>query len=109
MPHSAHDVGLMSFVINGVAHGLAINSNALVLGGKGGVPLLQRAIEHRRINTDEHIADDGFAGHHIFAIYTTTAQALACFVAEVFGPASHGLVALHAAQRGSRGNAQYAG
>jgi hypothetical protein len=34
MAHSAHDVGLLSFVINGVAHGLAVNSNALVLGAK---------------------------------------------------------------------------
>ena len=108
MAYSAHDVGLMPFVIHGVAHGFAVNSNALVLGRKSGVPLLQCTIEHGWINTDEHITDDGFAGHDIFAIDTTTAQTPERFIAEVFGLTRHGLVALHAAQRGCSSNAQYA-
>ena len=34
MPHRAHDVGLATLVINGVAHGFAVDSNVFVFGRK---------------------------------------------------------------------------
>lgn len=73
MPYSTHDVGLVAFVINGVAHGLAIDGQGFVLGCKSVVPLLQRTVKHARLNSYKHIADGGLAGYNIAAIYTPTA------------------------------------
>ena len=63
MPHGTHDVGLMAFGIDGVAHGLAIDGQALVNGRESLVPLLQRTVKHGRIHAYEYVTDNGLAGN----------------------------------------------
>ena len=59
MPHGAHDVGLLPVFVDGVTPGLAIDSQALVLLAKGGIPLLQRTVEQHRIDADQYISAPG--------------------------------------------------
>jgi len=40
MAHHAHDVGLISLIIEGIAHGLAVDGQAFVCSAVGVVPLL---------------------------------------------------------------------
>ena len=98
MPDGAHDVSLLALFVDGVAHGLAIDSQALVLLAVGRIPLLQRSVEQNRINADQYIADDRLTGHEVTSVFTPTAKALAGLGAQVLSPSGDGLVALHPAQ-----------
>ena len=75
MAYDAHDVRLLSRFVNGVTHRLAINREAFVFLGEGHVPLLQSEIELDRINSDQYIPNDGFAGNDALFIFATTPKA----------------------------------
>lgn len=62
-----HDVGLMAVLVDGVAHRLAVDGQAVVFPAIGRVPPLQGAVELGRVDADENVADDVFAGHQILA------------------------------------------
>ena len=75
MADDAHDMGL-TVVINRIAHGLAVYRKAFVLSSVDFVPPCERSIQMDRINADETIADDGFAGNHATAVFDPAAKAL---------------------------------
>ena len=68
MPHGTHDVSLLSLLVDGVAHGLAIDGQTLVLLTEGRIPLLQGEVEFDRIDPHQHIPDDGLAGNNALFI-----------------------------------------
>ena len=53
MTDHAHDRGLISLIIEGVAHGLAVDGQAFVLPTKSLVPTLQRPVEILGIDADQ--------------------------------------------------------
>lgn len=105
MADNAHDMGLMALIIDGVAHGFAIDGQALVAAGVDAVPFLQGSVEMDRIDADEHITDDRQARHAVMAVFVSASETPARFLSEAFGPIGEALVAAHAAQscRGSNG------
>lgn len=102
MSDNAHDVGLATFIVDGVAHGFAIDGQALVVSGVNAVPFLQSLVEAYRIDADKHIADDRQARHAVAAVSVTALEALACLLSKAVGPIEDGLVSTHATQ-GCRG------
>lgn len=96
MPDNAHDVGLLSLLINRVTQGFTVNGETLVLFSKYGIPLLQRPIDFNRVNPDEQITDDKFTGDAVAAAFLpTTTKALSGFRTQIIGPTGYGLVAAH--------------
>jgi hypothetical protein len=57
----AHDVGLTTGFIHGVAHGFAIYRQALVDNPILRIPALQGLIQFDRVDANQHIAKDAFA------------------------------------------------
>jgi len=106
MSDNAHDVGLIALIVDGVAHGFAIDGQALVVAGVDAVPFLQGAVQTHRINADKHVTDDRQARHAVVAVSVAAAEASACFLSEAVGPIEDGLVAAHAAQGCSSGDGQ---
>jgi len=72
----AHDMGLMTFIIDGVAHGLAIYGEAFVVLPIGSVPALQCPVEIDGIDADEDIPDDVLARDNAAAQFLPAAEAL---------------------------------
>ena len=106
MADNAHDVGLIALIVNGVAHGFAIDGQALVAAGVDAVPFLQGVVEACRIDPDEHIADDRQTRHAVVAVSVAALEAPACFLSEAVGPIGDGLVAAHATQGCCGGDGQ---
>ena len=104
MPDGAHDVRLVSVVIEGIAHGLAIDREALVLLAEGPIPLLQGTVEQGWIDTDQYITNDRLAGNQITSLFATTAKALARLNTQILSPSGDGLVAAHPAEDGPGGD-----
>ena len=88
---------------------LAVNGQTFVLPGVGFVPAAQGAVQVRGVDADQHIAEDRLAGDDVAALFATAAEALERFLSETFGPIGDRLVAAHAAQDGSGGDAQHRG
>ena len=57
MTNHAEDMGLTTRVVDGIAHGLAIDGKTLVERAILRVPALQGAVEKARIDADKHIAE----------------------------------------------------
>jgi len=74
VPDCAEDVGLATLRIDGVAHALAVDGQALVGRGILCVPALQGTVEQSRLHPDEHLADKGAAGHLVAAIAVAAAK-----------------------------------
>ena len=106
MADNAHDVGLAALIVDGVAHGFAIDGQVLVAAGVDAVPFLQGAVETDRIDADEHISDGRQARHAVTAVAVSASEAPARFLSEAFGPIGDGLIAAHAAQGCRGGNGQ---
>ena len=53
MADHTHDVGLMTFFIYGIAHGLAVYGQAFILGAIGLVPTLKGEVQMLRVNADK--------------------------------------------------------
>jgi len=99
-----HDMGLMTVLIDGVAHRLSVNGETFVLLSMTLVPALQGAVQMSGFDADEHIADDGLAGDDVAGFLAAAAEALPGLWAEAVGPIRDGLVAAHPAQDGAGGN-----
>jgi len=106
MADSAHEVGLMALIVDGVAHGFAIDGQALVAAGVDAVPFLQGAVETDRIDAHKHIADSRQARHAVMAVAVSASETPARFLSEAFGPIGEGQVAAHATQSCRGGNGQ---
>ena len=86
MTDHAHDVGLKTFFINGISHGLAVYGQTLILLAIGLVPALKGAVQMRRINADQDIANDGEAGDEVAAVFAAAVETLSCLGAEALSP-----------------------
>ena len=76
MTYGTHDVGLMTLVVNGIAHRLAVDGKTFILFAMGFIPAPQGAVKLRRIDADEQVADDIFAWNYETSIFTTTTETL---------------------------------
>ena len=65
MADDTHDVGLCAVLIEGVAQGLAVDGQARIVRTVGVVPARERLIQCHRIDADEGIANDVFAGYQV--------------------------------------------
>ncbi len=106
---SAHDVGLTALLINGVAHGFAVDRKTLVLFAIGFVPALQGRVDLPWVDTDQDISYDVLAGHDIAAMFTATPETFTCLLTEAVGPILYGPVTSHAAKNCSGCNGQDGG
>ena len=82
----AHDMGLMTFIIDGVAHGLAVYREALVLLSIDFVPAVEGLIQLDRVDADQHVADDPLAGNDAVPVFNTAAEARPCPFAQALCP-----------------------
>src|SRR5712691_6552510 len=92
----------MAPLVDGVAHGFAVDGQAFVLLAVSRVPPLQSQVELGRIDPGEKIADGELTGHQVLAAGAAAAEALTRLGGEVVGPFGDRLVPAHAAQEGPR-------
>lgn len=95
MTYHAHDVGLITVVINGIAHCFAINGQAFILLTIDLVPALKGLVQMQGIHANKQIADNIQARDAITTIAVTAAKSLPCLLAEAFSPIEDGLIAPH--------------
>jgi len=107
MPDYAQDVPLMSGLVEGILHGLALHRQGLVVHPPGGVPGLERSIQRLRVHADQAIADDTFTRNDTVSLRTPTAETPPGLRSQAIGPGRDRLVPTHAAERGARGKAQH--
>lgn len=79
MPNGAHDMNLSATVVNGIAHGFAINRQTVVDCTILGIPLLECPVQFHWCNANEYVADGAFTGDAIFPATEATAEAVASF------------------------------
>src|SRR5438445_13838079 len=109
MTDDAHHMRTLALLIQGVAHGLAVDGQTLIPCAIAFVPALQSAIQIGGRDADWHIAEDGLAGHHIMALFATASEALPRFLPEALGPIRNSLVPAHPAESGPAGDPQHRG
>jgi len=109
MADDAHDVGLISLIIESVAHRFTVNGQTVVLLGIGIVPALQGLVESLGMDADQEISDDIFTGDHITAVFATATETFPGLGAKAFRPIGDGFIAPHATQNGPSGNTQNGG
>lgn len=107
MPDHAHDVCLMSCLVESILHRFAIERQRLVLLPPGLIPGIECAIQLVWFDANQAIANDGFAGDHVVSLFTPTAEPFACFLSQGFSPIRDGFIAAHAAQRRTGRDAQH--
>jgi hypothetical protein len=69
MTHHAHDVGLMTLLIDGVAHGFAIQGERVVILPGGFIPALNGAVQVLGLDAGKDITDDEEAGDEIAIVF----------------------------------------
>lgn len=75
MADDTHDVGL-AVIINRIAHRLAVYGEARVLLSIDVVPAVEGRIQPDRVDPDQHVADDPFAGNDAVSVFKAAAEAL---------------------------------
>ncbi len=98
MADRAHDMRLIRLLIDGIAHGFAIDGQALVDLAILGIPGAECAIQLSRIDTDQGIADHRAAGHFVVPLAFATTESTARLLAQRLDPDRDVLVTAHAAQ-----------
>ena len=109
MTDDAEHMGLMPLIVDSVAHGLAIDGEALVFFSIDLVPMLQGSVEMDWIHTNQDIADDLLTWDDVTALGKTAAEAPAGIFAEPFGPIGDCPVSAHSTQAGPGRNGQNRG
>jgi hypothetical protein len=107
MSHYAHDMGLMSMVVEGVFHGLAIDCQGILMCSPDPIPVIERPIRHVRFSAYQAIAHDRQARNHIMPVLTSTAEAFAGFLSQAVGSNGYGFVAAHTTQDSARRQTQH--
>jgi hypothetical protein len=97
MTDDAEHMGLMTLVINGIAHGFAIDGKTLVFLSVGFVPTLQGPVQLDGINPDQDVADNRLTGNKVTLLNATATEAPTGILAQAFSPIGHGRVSAHAA------------
>jgi len=64
-------MGLISLIIHSVTHGFAVNGQALILRGMDLIPTLQSPVQFDRIDPNQYIPDNVFAGNDVLAVFIT--------------------------------------
>lgn len=95
MTDDAHDVGLVPLLIDGVAHGLAVNGETFVLITIEFIAALQGAVEVHRIDTDKDIADDVLARDDVATVFVAAAEVLPGLGAKALGSVRDSPVSTH--------------
>src|SRR5437867_10111961 len=80
MTDDAHHMSLLTLLIQGVAHRLAVDGQTLISRAIDFVPALQGLVQMRGGDADQHIAQDVLAGHDITTLFATAAKALSRFL-----------------------------
>src|SRR5256886_6381705 len=75
MTDDAHHMSLLTLLIQGVAHRLAVDGQTLISRAIDFVPALQGLVQMRGGDADQHIAQDVLAGHDITTLFATAAKA----------------------------------
>ena len=70
----AQDMGLMPLIIDGVAHGLAVDGKTFILLGIGLVPVVQSSVQMDWIYPDQNITDDVFTGDNVSVVGITATE-----------------------------------
>ena len=109
MSHHAHDVRLLAGRVEGILHRLAIERQGLVVHPPGLIPGLERPIQGPGVNADETIADDKLTRDDAVSVLTPTPEAHPGLLPQAIGPIGDRLVPAHAAERGTRREAQHHG
>ena len=104
MPDYAHDVSLISLIVDGVAHGFAVNGQRFVVLSIGLVPALQCTVEMHGVHADQYITDGRQARYDVTLVLVSAAETLSGFLSKAFGPIRDGQVAVHPAQYCAGGN-----
>ena len=104
MTHYAHDMGLISLIVNGVTHGFSINGQRLVVLSIGLIPALQGTVQMHGVYADQDITDDGQARYDIALVLVSAAEALSGPLSKTFGPIGDGQIAVHPTQGCAGGN-----
>ena len=78
--------------LHGVAHGLAVDGDGVVVGAVVGVEALQGAVELVGVDAHQNVADDELAGHLVVAAAAPAAEPLAYGVGD--RSAAHSAMAL---------------
>src|SRR5437016_1125714 len=98
MTDDAHHMSLLTLLIQGVAHRLAVDGQTLISRAIDFVPALQGLVQMRGGDADQHIAQDVLAGHDITTLFATAAKALSRFLPQALRPIRDGLVTAHPAR-----------
>src|SRR5438046_6298646 len=104
MTDDAHHMSLLTLLIQGVAHRLAVDGQTLISRAIDFVPALQGLVQMRGGDADQHIAQDVLAGHDITTLFATAAKALSRVLPQALRPRRDGLVTAHPAQHGPSAN-----
>src|SRR5438552_2238540 len=91
MTDDAHHMSLLTLLIQGVAHRLAVDGQTLISRAIDFVPALQGLVQMRGGDADQHIAQDVLAGHDITTLFATAAKALSRFLPQALRPIRDGL------------------
>lgn len=109
MTDDAENMSLMSLIVNGVAHGLAIDGERGIGLGIGFVPALEGLVEEEGVDADEDLTEGGDTGDDITAFDIGATEAFSGLLAQGLGPIEEGLVAAHATEGGTDGKGQDGG
>src|SRR5438309_1127895 len=90
MTDDAHHMSLLTLLIQGVAHRLAVDGQTLISRAIDFVPALQGLVQMRGGDADQHIAQDVLAGHDITTLFATAAKALSGLRSEALRPIGNG-------------------
>lgn len=104
MTDRAHDVGLITLIVDSVFHGFSVDGQALIVLSVDAIPALQGRVELNRVDANQHITDDGEAGYDIAPFFISAAETFPGFLAKAFGPVRYSQVSTHSTQGGSGGN-----
>ena len=99
----------MTLIVEGIAQGLAVDRQRLILPRLDWVPRSQGAVQRRGGDADEDSAEEVLTGHHVTAPLATAPEALAGFLPAALRPVGDRAVAAHSAEDGPRGKAQHRG
>ena len=104
MTDYAHDVSLIALIVDGVAHGFAVNGQRFVVLTIGLVPALQGTVKMHRVDADQYVTDDGQARYDVSLVLVPAAETLSGSLPKAFSPIRDGQVAVHPTQGCAGGN-----
>ncbi len=77
VPDGTHDMNLPATVINGIAHGFAVDRQTIVDCTILGIPLLECPVQFHWCYSNQYVTDGAFTGDAIFSVTETAAKAVA--------------------------------